>query len=173
MKVVALHIAPGRRLPVKSVQSVFAEAGSGLVGDRYHGSKHRHVTIQSREFLDLAQRDLGYQFDSGATRRNVTVDEGEIPTKPGARIQIGDVLLEVVRLSAPCRLLDDSVGPGAARALSRRTGSVFRILTSGTIAVGDSVTTVRPNDHMGEDVREDSAITSISARAAQAANDSM
>lgn len=139
MKIVAIHVAPGSRIPVRAVGAVEAEAGKGLVGDRYHGAKHRHVTIQSKELLDRAADELGYEFDPGATRRNLTVDSGEVPTKPGARLVIGDVELEVVRVAAPCRLLDDFVGPGATAALRRRAGSVCRLLTSGTIRVGDSV----------------------------------
>ncbi|WP_167107577.1 MOSC domain-containing protein [Mycobacterium sp. DL592] len=139
MKVLAIHLAPGTRLPVKSVDAVAAEAGKGLVGDRYHGTRNRQVTIQSQEFLDQAAADLGYAFDPGATRRNITVDTGEIPTRPGTRLRIGDTELEVVRVAAPCRLLDDSVGPGAAAALRRRAGSACRVLTSGTIRVGDAV----------------------------------
>lgn len=55
------------------------------------------------------------------------------------RRSIADVELEVVRVSAPCRLLDDGIGPGAAAALRRRAGSTCRLLTSGTIRVGDTV----------------------------------
>ncbi|WP_246229124.1 MOSC domain-containing protein [Mycolicibacterium psychrotolerans] len=95
--------------------------------------------MQSREALDAAAAQLGRPVDPGATRRNITVDAGEIPTKPGTRIRIADVDLEVVRLSAPCRLLDDWIGPGAAAALSRRGGSVCRVLSSGTLQVGDDV----------------------------------
>ena len=124
---------------MRSVDSVIAEAGTGLIGDRYHGSRHRHVTIQSQEFLDRAAEDLGRDFDSGATRRNLTVDAGEIPTEPGTRLVIGEVELEVVRVAAPCRLLDDDIGRGAAAALRRRAGSVCRVLASGTIRVGDTV----------------------------------
>ena len=58
MKVVAIHVAPARRLPMRSIESVVAEAGIGLVGDRYHGSRHRHVTIQSQELLDRAAEEL-------------------------------------------------------------------------------------------------------------------
>jgi len=47
----ALYISPARKIPMKSVASVHAEAGKGLVGDRYHGSKHRHVSVQSFEDL--------------------------------------------------------------------------------------------------------------------------
>ncbi|MBU8816670.1 MOSC domain-containing protein [Mycolicibacterium goodii] len=139
MHVVAIHIAPGRKVPTRSVPEVEAEAGKGLLGDRYHGAKHRHVTIQSLELLKRAAADLGHAIDPGDTRRNLTVDTGDIPTKPGDRLRIGDVELEVVRIAAPCRLLDDWIAPGAAAAMHRRGGTVFRVLTSGPIRVGDDV----------------------------------
>jgi MOSC domain-containing protein YiiM len=109
---------------MRSVESVVAEAGVGLVGDRYHGTRHRHVTIQSQELLDRAAEILGYGFDRGATRRNLTVDAGEIPTALGVRLVIGQFALEIVRVVAPCRLLDDGIGPGAAAALRRRARHV-------------------------------------------------
>ena len=48
-------------------------------------------------------------------------------------------LLEVVRPAAPCRLMDDVIGPGAMKALHARGGTVFRILEGGAIRVGDPV----------------------------------
>ena len=137
--VTAIHIAPATRLPMRSVTSVEAEAGRGLVGDRYHGTRHRHVTVQSQAALDEAAGELGSPIPASGTRRNVTISHGDVPGKPGARIRIGDVELEVVRRAAPCKLLDDQLGSGAKLALIRRAGSVFRVLTSGTIAVGDAV----------------------------------
>lgn len=135
----SIHLAPGARLPTRPVDTVEAEAGKGLVGDRYHGSRHRQVTIQSRTALDKAAEQLGYPFESGATRRNITVDAGDIPTTPGTRMRIGEVELEVVRVAAPCRLMEEAVGPGATAALRGRAGSACRVLTSGTIRVGDPV----------------------------------
>lgn len=137
--VVAIHIAPASRLPMKSVDVVEAEAGAGLVGDRYHGTRHRHVTVQSAVALDEAAVSLGSPIEAGHTRRNITISSGDIPTKPGSRLRIGDVDLEVVRVAAPCKLLDDVIGVGARKALHARAGSVFRLLTSGTIHVGDVV----------------------------------
>lgn len=140
-RVHAIHVAPGRRLPTRSVEAVEAEAGAGLVGDRYHGSRHRHVTVQALDDLEAAAEVLGRPVDPGLTRRNITVDRGPLPTRPGERLRIGDVELEVVRIAAPCRLLDDDLGDGAMAALrSPRGGTVFRLLSSGTIAVGDEVT---------------------------------
>lgn len=139
MKILAIHVAPGRRLPMKSITQVEAEAGRGLVGDRYHGSKHRHVTVQSREQLDEASGIHGSPIPDAGTRRNITVSGGEVPTTPGTQLRIGDVLLEAVRIAAPCKLMDDTLGRGAQGALRRRAGTVFRVLESGTITVGDEV----------------------------------
>lgn len=139
MKVASIHIAPGRRVPTRSVDAVDAEAGKGLVGDRYHGSRHRQVTIQSAAALADAARQLGHDVAPGATRRNITVDSGDVPTAPGTRVRVGEVELEVVRVAAPCRLLDDWIGPGAMAAMHGRGGSALRVLTSGTIRVGDAV----------------------------------
>ena len=134
----AIHLAPGRKIPTRSVASVEAEAGVGLVGDRYHGSRHRHVTVQALDDLAAAAEVLGRPVDPGLTRRNITLSSGPIPTRQGERMRIADVELEVVRISAPCRLLDDWLGPGAMKALrSPRGGTVFRLLSSGTIRVGD------------------------------------
>ena len=95
------------------------------MGDRYHGTKHRHVTVQALDDLAVAAEALGRPIDPGLTRRNVTLDHGPIPTRPGERMRIGGVELEVVRIAAPCRLLDDWLGPGAMQALqlpARRHG---------------------------------------------------
>lgn len=135
----AIHIAPGSRLPTRPVPSVEAEAGRGLVGDRYHGTRHRHVSVQSLTDLAAAAADLGQPIEPGSTRRNVTIDSGRLPTRPGERIWIGRVELEVVRMAAPCRLLDDWIAEGARRAMHARGGTIFRLLGSGTISVGDEV----------------------------------
>lgn len=137
--VVSLHLAKGRRLPMQAKDRVEVETGKGIVGDRYHGTRHRHVSVQSRESLDEAAAAFGSEVASELTRRNVTISEGAVPREPGALLRIGDVLLEAVRVAAPCKLLDDTIGRGAQEALRRRAGTVFRVIEGGTISVGDAV----------------------------------
>ena len=129
-RVSALHVAKATRLPMRAVDSVEVEAGRGIVGDRYHGTRHRHVTVQSQEALDEAAEVYGRPVPVEMTRRNVTISGGEVPRNPGP------VLLEVVRVAAPCKLLDDTIGPGAQEALRRRAGSVCRVLEGGELALG-------------------------------------
>jgi hypothetical protein len=68
-RVVAIHVAPGTRLPMKSVDRVVAEAGKGLVGDRYHGTRHRHVSVQSATALAEAAEIFGAPIAQEALRR--------------------------------------------------------------------------------------------------------
>lgn len=135
----AIHLAKASRLPMQAKDQVEVEAGRGIVGDRYHGTRHRHVTVQSRETLDEAARVFGREVPSHLTRRNLTISAGVVPREPGQRIRVGEVLLEVVRVAAPCKLLDDTIGARAQEALRRRAGTVFRVLEGGTIRVGDPV----------------------------------
>ncbi len=146
--VTAIHVAPGSRLAMKSVSEVEAVEQKGLVGDRYFGTKHRHVSVQSQADLDQAAELHGSAIRAQDTRRNITISSGSIPSKPGERIQIGQVELEVVRIAAPCKLLDDVIGPGAKTALRRKAGTIFRLLSSGTIRIGDQV-------HLPVEVRSD------------------
>lgn len=139
-RVAALHIAPERKAPTVAVPRIEAEAGRGVVGDRYHGTRHRHVSVQSRDDLAAAAAARGAPVPEGLTRRTVTLDEGPVPAEPGDRLVIGDVELEVVRRAAPCAVMDTEIGSGARAAMHGRGGAIFRVLTSGTIAVGDEVT---------------------------------
>jgi MOSC domain-containing protein YiiM len=144
--VAEIHVAKATRLPMRSVERVEAEAGKGIVGDRYHGTRHRHVTVQSATALAEASELLGREIPAALTRRNLTVSDGVVPRDPGSRIRIGDVLLEVVRVAAPCKLLDDTIGVGAQEALRRRGGSVCRVLESGVVRLGDEVALAVPAD---------------------------
>ncbi|WP_345523218.1 MOSC domain-containing protein [Nocardioides conyzicola] len=136
--VTALYVAPEHHSAMEPRGSIVVEAGSGIVGDRYHGTRHRHVTVQSAADLEAAAADLGAPVTPPMTRRNVTVDV-PVPTEPGTRLLVGDVLLEVVRIAAPCKIMETSIGPGGRAALRRRGGTAFRALSSGTIRVGDPV----------------------------------
>lgn len=139
LTVVSLQVAPEHRAALTSVPYIDVEAGRGVVGDRYYGTKHRHISVQSAQSLADASHGLGRTLDSASTRRTVTVSGGTIPSTPGARMLLGSVEVEVVRIAAPCRLMDEINGEGARRALHTRGGSVCRVLSTGTVRLGDVV----------------------------------
>lgn len=134
-----MHIALATRLPMRTVDSIEIETGAGIIGDRYHGSKHRHLTVQSLEELAMAEAEIDRPIDPNLTRRNVTVSHGALPRTPGDLLSIGEVELQVVRDAAPCKLLEDTLGRDAKLALHKRAGVVCRTIRGGTISLGDAM----------------------------------
>lgn len=137
--VIGLQIAKATRLGMRAVERIEVETAAGIVGDRYHGSRHRQVSVQSASDLAEASEKFGAPIDPLLTRRNITIDVGPVPTTPGHRWTIGVVELEVVRIAAPCKLLDDELGRGAKDALRRRAGVICRVLSGGPVEIGDPV----------------------------------
>ncbi len=134
-----IHIAPVHGAPVTSLETVEAVAGSGLSGDRNFG-RERQVTVVCTGELDQAASALGIgSISPGSTRRNLTVDVPGLPRRPGTRLIIGDVVLEVRRDCAPCETMETSVGTGARLALIDRAGVSARVIRGGTLRVGDQV----------------------------------
>jgi|MEHZ01.5.fsa_nt_MEHZ011582399.1_5 MOSC domain-containing protein YiiM len=92
---------------MKSVHSVQAESGKGLVARSYRGTKHRHVRVQSCDDLTEGAAMFEAPTDHDLTRRTIAVTGLKIPTSVGERIRIDGVHLEIVQISATCTLLDD------------------------------------------------------------------
>lgn len=92
----------------------------GLEGDRvahprFHGGPDRAVCLYSQERID-ALRAEGHAIFPGAIGENVTIaglDWDRVV--PGARLEVGDVLLEVTKYTTPCNTTAPYVSGDLAR----------------------------------------------------------
>ncbi len=132
-------IAPASREPLVILDDVEAEPGTGLAGDRPGHNWARQVSIQSRYELEQASKRLGRPIDPDQTRRNITLDVGELPRNRGQRLLVGTVELEVFSDAAPCATMTEIIGPGARPALRKLGGIHCRVVHGGTIHVGDDL----------------------------------
>ena len=115
-------------------------ADLGLVGDRYtKPGTASQLTVVSAEELASAGAKLGLVIPSGATRRNITIQGVALPQQAGARLRLGDVLIEVTGPADPCRLMESCVGPGAREALVGLSGVRARVLEGGVLTMGARV----------------------------------
>ena len=57
---------------------------------------------------------------------------------PGSRLRLGDALLEVTMACTVCGELDD-LRPGLKEALRERRGILTRVVESGMVRLGDSI----------------------------------
>ena len=71
-------------------------------------------------------------------RANLLIKELRLPRVSGAVLRIGAVRLEVTAQTYPCRRMTD-VHPGLMKALAKdwRGGVSCRVITGGTVRIGD------------------------------------
>jgi len=133
------------KLPVRSARIGI----QGVQGDRQrstqiHGGPERAVCLFSLEVID-ALREEGHAIFPGASGENLTIaglDWNEV--KPGRRLKVGDVRLEIMSYTAPCMLnapwfsnsdfsrISQQKHPGSSRVYAK-------VLTEGVVSVGDAV----------------------------------
>ena len=112
------------------------------------GGPDRAVTLFSRERIDLL-RAQGHPISVGTTGENLTVSGLEWEAvKPGARIRIGSVELEVTKFATPCEKIAGSFSGGDFARLSEKRHPGWsrvcaRVLRGGPIRTGDEVEIVR------------------------------
>ena len=136
-----IGLRPARDVPMQQVDSVEAEAGAGLVGDRYKGgSGKRGVTLVQAEHLAVIAALSGHGEIAPATlRRNLLVSGIPLVALKGRRFRIGDVLLEGTDDCDPCSRMEAALGPGGYNAMRGMGGLCARIIEGGTLRAGDEV----------------------------------
>lgn len=146
----AIHVAPASGEPVEAVDTVEAVAGRGLSGDRYFSETGtfsgvegtgRDLTLVEAEALEAIEREVEIALEPGEHRRNVTTRGVALNHLVGERFGVGEVVCEGKRLCEPCSHLESLTGEAVIEPLLHRGGLRADILESGTIAVGDEVTT--------------------------------
>jgi hypothetical protein len=137
MRVVAIHIGAAGVPELWPVESVTAEAGKGLEGDRHFfpngAPPGGALTLVEEEVVE----DAG--LEPGATRRQLTVRGVRLNDLVGKRFRVGEVECYGVALCEPCRHLEQLTRPGIVKELVHRAGINADVLTDGTISVGDEV----------------------------------
>jgi len=134
----AIHIGPEKAGALARVEAVRALAGKGLEGDR----KFYADGAKPGQALTLVEAEVVEDVDlpSGGTRRQVTVRGVRLNDLVGKRFKVGEVECVGVELCEPCLHLQSLTRPGIIAELTHRGGLNADILTDGTIAVGDAVT---------------------------------
>ena len=139
-----IGLRPARDVAMQDVDAADAVEGRGLVGDRYSsgrgGSGKRGITLIQAEHIDAIARLSGHAGVAPATlRRNVVVAGIPLLALKDRVFRIGDVLLQGTGPCDPCSRMEDALGGGGYNAMRGHGGICARILSGGTLRVGDAV----------------------------------
>lgn len=136
-----IGLRPARDVLMREINEVVAEAGKGLIGDRYaSGSGKRGITLIQSEHLPVIAALSGHASVSPQwLRRNLVVSGIPLIALKGRRFRIGDVLLEGTDACDPCSRMEAALGPGGYNAMRGHGGLCARIVEGGTIRIGDAL----------------------------------
>ncbi len=143
-----IHITAERSGAMRPLDEARLVAGKGIGGDRYFvgtgtysmkPGPDRQVTLIERETLEALVRDHGIELAPEQHRRNLTVSGVALNHLVGRRFRVGPVLLETVRLNAPCKYLEKMTGKAVYLPLLNRSGLNCRVIEGGTIRPGDPI----------------------------------
>jgi MOSC domain-containing protein YiiM len=148
-RVEAIFVADQAGAPMRQLDEVRAVAGRGLENDRYAagqgtfsiaGGRGNEVTLIAGEVLDALELPDGAQLSGAETRRNLVTRDVDLNALVGQRFRIGGLVLIGRRRCEPCAHLQRLTRPEVLRQLVHRGGLRADLLTTGTIRVGDAIT---------------------------------
>ncbi len=146
----AIYVAPSAGKPMQALPEAEAIAGRGLAGDRYlEGTGYysdrpladgsREITLFEAEELEGLERETGIRLDPSESRRNVLTRSVRVNDLIGERFRMGEVVCEGIRICEPCTYLEKLTGKRVMRPLVHKGGLRARIVSGGTIRVGDRI----------------------------------
>ncbi len=128
---------------------------TGVDGDRqddhrFHGGPDRAVSLYSLDLIEALQGE-GHPISPGSIGENLTlggIDWGNV--RADARVEIGDVVLEITKAASPCTKIAGSFRDGEFGRVSQKVHAGWsrfyaRVLREGIVTVGDRVVLKSPD----------------------------
>lgn len=146
-RVASINVSEGG-VPKRPVERRRIGTG-GLEGDRqrdrrHHGGPDRAVTLFSLERIEALQGE-GHPISPGTIGENLTIAGVDWSSlTPGARLDVGEVRLEVTSFASPCEKIAASFRCGEFTRVAEKLHPGWsrlcaRVVRDGTVQVGDPV----------------------------------
>ena len=143
-KVFKIGITQNNNKKIDEVNSIDLIANKGIVGDRYFkdfSDPMSQLTLIESENIDDYNKRYNLNIDYLDFRRNIITKDIKLNNYVDKKILIGKVEVEVIDLCRPCRFLQEKLNKNnIIKEFLRKGGLRCRILSSGTIKVGDLIT---------------------------------
>jgi len=140
-QVLAVCISENKGERKKPVEAVELRENHGIVGDAHAGEWHRQVSLLAQESIDK-MRKLGLDVNAGDFAENITTSGIDLVSLPiGARLQIGETLLEVTQIGKECHTRC-AIFYQAGDCVMPKEGIFVKVITGGTVKPGDEIITI-------------------------------
>ncbi|MHB0976631.1 MAG: MOSC domain-containing protein [Candidatus Aquicultorales bacterium] len=140
--IVSINTSERKTVRKQPVDEAVVAMEHGLVGDAHAGDWHRQVSLLARESIDKMVA-MGLDVGPGDFAENLTTAGLDLLSLPiGSKVRVGEeILLEVTQIGKECHTRC-AIYYQAGDCVMPKEGIFARVLTAGTVRVGDAVEVV-------------------------------
>jgi MOSC domain-containing protein YiiM len=140
-KIVSINISDTKSVKKKPVKEAALLRDKGIDGDVHAEGGIRQVSLLAIESI-RKMRAMGLDVHPGDFAENITTEGVDLLSLPvGMRVKIGKTLLEVSQHGKVCHTKCD-IFKAVGDCVMPKEGIFCRVLTGGSIKIGDLLTTV-------------------------------
>lgn len=139
IKVVSVNISEEKGVIKKPVEKIFLNE-KGVENDAHAGDWHRQVSLLAKESIEKFEEILGRKLEYGEFAENITTEGITLyKTKPGDRLYIGDVELEVTQIGKKCHGDGCAIFSQVGKCVMPKEGIFAKVLKTGEIKPDDTM----------------------------------
>lgn len=145
-KIIAVCTSERKGIQKHDVHTAHFSVNWGIDGDAHAGRWHRQVSLLSADKIE-AFNQRGTNVVPGAFGENLVVDGFDFRALPvGTLLRCGDVLLEMTQIGKECHSHCE-IYKKMGECIMPREGVFARVITPGTISVGDEMSIEKREGH--------------------------
>lgn len=139
IKVLSVNISE-KKGEIKNPVEKIVITEKGVENDAHAGDWHRQVSLLAKESIDKFEQVLGRKLDFGEFAENITTEGITLYTmKPGDKLKIADVELEVTQIGKKCHGDGCAIFSQVGKCVMPKEGIFAKVLKTGTIKPGDEI----------------------------------
>ena len=139
IKVLSVNISKEKGIIKKPVDQIVLNE-KGVENDAHAGDWHRQVSLLAKESIDKFEEVLGRKLGFGEFAENITTEGITLYTmKPGDKLNIGDVELEVTQIGKKCHGDGCAIFSQVGKCVMPKEGIFAKVIKTGKIKPGDEI----------------------------------
>ena len=140
-QVVGVCLSKNRTDPKENVGKGFLQKGLGLTGDSHAGSE-KEVSLLAIKSIQRVCQETGISAGPGCFAENITTEGMNLTSLPiGSKLQVGEAKLMVIQIGKDPSQPHTYSYQGYS--ILPKEGIFCKVIESGEIKVGDSITVIR------------------------------
>ena len=139
IKVLSVNISEKKGVIKEPVDEIIITE-KGVENDAHAGDWHRQVSLLAKESIDKFEEVLGRKLGFGEFAENITTEGITLYTmKPGDKLNIGDVELEVTQIGKKCHGDGCAIFSQVGKCVMPKEGIFAKVIKTGKIKPGDEI----------------------------------